>query len=116
MLELSGEPTALLAVLEGAAAAILIDAASSGAPAGTVRRFDAAAGPLPAAAFTLSSHGIGLGEAIELARALGQLPARCVVFAIEGACFEAGAAVTPAVAAAAAEVARRVVEEIVRPG
>ena len=39
-----GEPLALLDLWEGARAAVLVDAARSGAPAGTVRRFDAGSG------------------------------------------------------------------------
>lgn len=111
--EHDGEATALLARLDGAAAAFLIDACTSGAPAGTVRRFDVSAGPLPQAAFGLSTHGFGLAEAVDLARALGQLPPRCVVYAIEGASFAEGAPLSPAVAAAVADVARRLGAEIV---
>lgn len=110
--EMPGEAAALLARLEGVAAAYLVDASASGAPPGTVRRFDAGATPLPAATFELSSHGFGLAAAIELARALRQLPPRCIVYAIEGGCFEPGAPLSPAVAAAVAEVARRLAGEI----
>ena len=60
----------------------------------------------------MSSHGLGLHQAIELARALGQLPGRCVVYAIEGASFEAGAPLSPAVAAGAVEATERVRAEI----
>ena len=112
VVELSGEATELLASLEGAAVATLVDAAASGAPPGTVRRFDVTAGPLPAASFTLSSHGLGLVEAVELARALGQLPPRCIVYAIEGASFETGAPLSAAVAAAVPELADRIAAEL----
>lgn len=105
--EVDGEATAILAAFDGVSAAFLVDACVSGAPAGTVHRFDVAAGPLPQAAFGLSTHGFGLAEAVELARALGQLPPLCVVHAIEGASFETGAAPSPAVALAVGEVAGR---------
>jgi len=110
--ELDGEATSLLTRLEGAAAAYLVDACASGAIAGTVHRFDVTTTPLPQAAFGLSTHGFGLPEAIELARALGQLPRRCVVYAIEGECFEVGARLSLPVAAAVADVARRLRAEI----
>jgi len=71
------------------------------------------AATLPRHAFGLSTHGLGLAEAIELARALGALPPRCVVYAIEGASFEAGAPLTPAVSDAVADVALRLEAEIV---
>ena len=61
----------LLAGMEGAAAIYLVDACVAGGAPGTVYRFDAAAGPLPADVFGLSTHGFGLAAAIELARALG---------------------------------------------
>jgi hydrogenase maturation protease len=78
-----------------------------------VWRFDVGTGPLPQCAFTVSTHGFGLGEAIELARALGSLPPHCVVYAIEGATFEAGAPLSPPVAAAVGDVARRLLAEII---
>ncbi len=107
-----GETARVLAQLESATAVYIIDACASGAAAGSVLRFDAAAQPLPQQTFAMSTHGIGLAEAIELARALNQLPPRCIVYAIEGASFETGAPLTPAVADAAAEVARRLCDEI----
>ncbi len=112
VLERDGEPAALLAALDGAAAAVIVDASASGAPAGTVRRFDAAQAPLPARQFGLSTHGFGLAEALELARALGQLPPRCIVYAVEGERFAAGAELTPAVAAAVERLAARLGAEL----
>ncbi|GHD60483.1 peptidase M52 [Thalassobaculum fulvum] len=115
VVEADGEATALLAHMDGAEAAYLVDACASGAEPGTVRRFDAAAAPLPQAAFGLSTHGFGLAEAIELARALRQLPARCVVYAIEGAGFETGAPLSDAVAEAIPQVQERLCCEIEQP-
>lgn len=110
--EENGEATALLARLVGVAEAWLVDAAVSGADPGTLRRFDVAAVPLPAGMFGLSTHGFGLAEALELARALGTLPDRCIVYAIEGAAFAPGAPLTPAVADAVADAARLLRNEI----
>ena len=102
--EADGEATDILARLDGASAAFLID--------GTVHRFDVSEAPLPQGAFGVSTHGFGLHEAIELARALGQLPSHCVVYAIEGASFETGAPQSPLVAGAVVEVASRLSAEI----
>jgi hydrogenase maturation protease len=110
--ESDGEATALLAWLDGAAAAFLVDASVSGAPAGTVRRFDATTLPLPQDFRALSTHGFGLGEAVELARALGQLPSRCVVYAIEGGSFALGAGLSPPVRTAVAALAERLAAEV----
>ncbi len=112
LVELDGEATALLAHLEDVATAFIIDACASGLPAGSLQRFDVSAEPLPHAAFSLSTHGFGLAEGIELARALGQLPERCIVYAIEGGAFEAGAPLSPPVAAAVAVTAKRLRTEI----
>jgi hydrogenase maturation protease len=120
VIEHDGEATGLLAHLEGAETAYLIDAAVSGAPAGTVQRFDCSASPLPVGGLVMSTHGFGPAEAIELARALGQLPAECVVFAIEAAGVEAGAALSSVVRAAAEDVAQKIADELAsvstRPG
>lgn len=107
-----GEATALLARFDGVAAAFLIDACVSGAPAGTVRRFDVVAVPLPKTAFGVSTHGFGLAEAVELARTLDQLPPRCILYAIEGESFEVGLPLSPPVAAAIVGLARRLGAEI----
>lgn len=114
--EHDGEATALLTRLDGAQAAFLVDACGSGAQVGTVRRFDVSMAPLPHGALGLSTHGFGPAEAIELARALGQLPPRCIVYAIEGASFEAGAPLSPPVATAVAQVAQRICAEITGTG
>ncbi|WP_368744586.1 hydrogenase maturation protease [Desertibaculum subflavum] len=107
-----GDATALMARFADANAVFLIDASASGAPAGTIRRFDVTLAALPQGLFGLSTHGFGLAAAIELARALGQLPPQCVVYAVEGASFETGAPLSPAVAAAVTEAADRLRAEI----
>jgi hydrogenase maturation protease len=99
-LDAEGEPVALMELWEGRPAAILVDAVRSGAAPGTLHRHDASHAPLPAASQTASSHLLGVGEAIELARALGRLPPRVAFIGIEGADFASGAELSPPVAAA----------------
>lgn len=60
-----------------------------------------------------SSHGIGLGHTVELARVLGRLPARLTVLAVVGRDFGFGTGLTTEVAAAVAELDEQV-REIVR--
>jgi hydrogenase maturation protease len=122
-IELEGDPTALIELLDGEPEAIVIDAVRSGAPAGTVQRLDVGDRPLPATLrSSASTHLVGLAEAIELARALGRLPPRVTVYGIEGERFATGAPVSPPVAAAiervAAELrpARRDARTARRPG
>ena len=88
---IAGEATALLDQLEQADHVFIIDACHAGASPGALLRFDAHIRPLPARHFTLSSHGPGLAEALELARALDVMPAQCIVYAIEGESYAPGA-------------------------
>ena len=99
-LEHEGESLALLDIWDCAESVVVIDAVRSGAVPGTIHRFDAAE-PLPATLrSSTSTHAVGLAEAVELARALGRLPAQMTVYGIEGERFEAGTGLTPAVSAA----------------
>ena len=114
--EHDGEATDLLSRIEGAAAAFLVDACVSDSTAGAVHRFDVGSAPHPQRVFGVSTHGFGLAEAIELARALRCLPPRCIVYAITGETFETGAPLSPPVAAAVGEVARKLLTEITGDG
>ena len=96
----SADASAVLALLEAARRVVIVDAVVGGGAPGAVLRLDPAAlaaGPAP-----LSSHGIGVAEAIELARTLyGEGAARV---AIVGVAIErparAALGLSPAVAAA----------------
>ncbi len=112
VIEEDGDGERLMEAWDGARAVIVIDAMVSGAAPGTIRRFDAAREPLPAAAFPLSTHAFGLVEAVELGRALGNLPASLVVYAIEGKSFDTGAPLSEAVAAAVPDAVARVRREL----
>jgi hydrogenase maturation protease len=101
VVELGGDASALLDAWAGAGLAIVIDAVRSGAPPGTIHRLD---GRPPAALRLGSTHAVGLAETIELGRVLGRLPARLELYGIEGARFETGAELTPAVARAVDEL------------
>ncbi len=100
------DPSRLLELWAGAGQAIVVDAAATGAPPGTVHRHDATAGPLPEHAVRTSTHAFGVADAVELARALGRLPERLDVYAIEGADFGHGDGLTAAVADAVDALAR----------
>jgi hydrogenase maturation protease len=106
------EPSRLIEAWEGAASALVVDAVDSGAEPGTLTRFDASADAVPARAFRSSTHAFGVVEAIELARALGRLPRRVVIYGVEGGEFAAGAGLTPPVDAAVELVAAAVLSEL----
>jgi len=112
VLEREGEPTSLIDAWDGTEAVWVIDAVSSGAAPGTIHRVDAGNQPVPAAFARGSTHHFGLPEAVELARAVGRLPERFVVYGVEGARFDTGAEMSPAVAAAADDVAAAIREEV----
>lgn len=112
VVEREGEPIDLIGDWEWARAVVVADAVDSGGEPGRVYRVDAATGPLPAAFAGPSTHALGLADAIELARALDRLPARLVVFGIEGGSFTAGAEPIPAVVAAADAVAAAALAEL----
>jgi hydrogenase maturation protease len=99
LLEQNGEAGRLLAQLEGAAEACIVDACAVGVPPGTIRRLDAAS-PMPLRMRECSTHGLGVAEALAMARALGVLPPHCVLYAIEGESYELGAPLSQSVRAA----------------
>jgi hydrogenase maturation protease len=87
---------------------VIVDAAVSGGAPGAVHEIDAAAAPLPGTLRQVSSHGFGVVEVVELARALGRLPARVTIFGIEGEHFEPGRTMSGAVKAAAGAVVEKI--------
>ncbi len=108
----SGDMMSLIEDWAGFDAVIFVDAAASKGSPGRIHRIDLAKEKLPPELSFTSSHAFGVVEAIELARVLELAPETIVVYAIEGACFDAGAPFTPAVLSAAAEVADCVAAEV----
>lgn len=94
VIEHRGDAADLVELLAGTDAVVLVDAAVSGAAPGTFRRIDVHRETLPASWFACSTHGLGLATAIELATALGSLPSRCVVYAVEATSFDHGAPIS----------------------
>ncbi len=111
VVEATGEAGALLEAWQGAAFVILIDAVRSGAAPGAIHRFDAPTERVQSISFPGSTHSLGVGEAIELARALNRLPPRLIIYGIEGGHFGPGEELSAAVARSAAEVAERILSE-----
>jgi hydrogenase maturation protease len=109
------EPSRLIDACEGASAAVVVDAVASGAPPGTLHRFDASTTSLPARMFRSSTHAFGVADAIELARVLGRLPRSVVVYGIEGTVFEAGEGLTAAVEAAVDAAVEAVLADVADP-
>jgi hydrogenase maturation protease len=110
--EHSGESAALMECWRGADTVIVADAVQSGVTPGTIHRFDATVGQIPGRIFRDSTHAVSLVEAVELARALNQLPRRLIVYGIEGRNFEAGIGLSAEVERTVEEVAERIAAEI----
>lgn len=96
----SGETAGLMAAWKDYSRVIAIDAVVTGSSPGTLFRFDAGEAALPASFFHCSTHSLGLGESIELARALGEMPKQLIVIGIEGDQFELGSGLSAKVQAA----------------
>jgi hydrogenase maturation protease len=114
VVEHTGEGAALMELWKDAEAVIVIDAVRSGAPPGTVSRFDASLRPLPASMFRDSTHTFSLPEAVELSRVLKQLPPQLIVYGVEAQNFEAGTDLSPAIERAMQTVVERVLQELSR--
>ena len=100
VVELDGDPARCSTRGRTLADAIVIDAVRSGAPPGTIHRIDLAGSTFRAGPRHGSTHGLGVAEAVELARALDRLPERLELYGIEAGGFETGTGLTPPVARA----------------
>jgi hydrogenase maturation protease len=112
VIEHRGDAAGLLDLLAATDAAVLVDAAVSGAAPGTFRRIDVNREPLPTGWFTCSTHGMGVATAIALADTLASLPRRCVVYAVEGTSFAHGAPLSDAAQAAIPAVTAEIGRDI----
>jgi hydrogenase maturation protease len=112
VVECEQEPSRLIDAWAGAATALVVDAVHSGAPPGTLHRFDASTEPIPTRIFRTSTHAFGVGDAIELSRVLGTLPPHVVVHGVEGGAFGAGVELSAEVAAALEPAAAAVLSDL----
>jgi hydrogenase maturation protease len=109
-------PTALhvLDLLDGAGTVLLVDAmrtTGGGREPGAVVRAESGPDGLPVALrSSLSSHGLGLAEAVGLAAALGPVP-RVVFLGVEVGDVRAGRGLSPAVDAALPALVDAIVRE-----
>ena len=112
VLECEQEPTRLVDAWDGADVAVVVDACAGDEAPGTVHRFDVGDGPLPTRVFRSSTHAFGVGDAVELSRALGRLPARLVVYGVRGAHFAAGAGLSGPVESAVDDVVEAIARDL----
>lgn len=105
----------LLELMKGAQVSLLIDAVCSGQAPGTIHRLDASSGSIAPDLFPRSTHAVGVAEALELARELGVIPPKVIVYGIEAADTEMGRPLSPHVVRALNEVVQLVLREIQSP-
>ncbi|NEE00648.1 hydrogenase maturation protease [Phytoactinopolyspora halotolerans] len=107
-----GESSRLIELWGDADVAVVVDAlhADGGEP-GRIHRV-VVDRPLTGHRPLASSHGMGMGEAVDLALALDRMPRRLVILAVEGADFSVGRGLTPAVRAALDRIAALTIDEL----
>jgi hydrogenase maturation protease len=89
---------------------VLVDACRGAGPPGSIHRIDPGAAHRIATLQHASTHSLGLAAAIGLARALGTLPSRLVIYAIEARDCAEGEGLSPEVDRAVWEVVALVMQ------
>lgn len=112
VIEETREGASLLESWKGADTVIIVDAASSGAKPGTIHHVDARARQIPRGLLHYSTHAFSVGEAVELARVMGQLPPHILVYGIEGERFEEGMELSGAVRESVGAVVELVLKQV----
>lgn len=90
----------------------VFDAVYSGAPAGTIYRYDGLKDPIPSYLFSVTTHSLGIAEVIALARGLKRLSLSLTLYGIEGKSFEKGEGLSPEVHDALQQVLGQASREI----
>lgn len=109
VMEHSGATFSLMDSWIGYEQVILVDATAPTGSPGQVRVWNAHIDRLPEDTFPCSTHAFGVREAVELARALNDLPPTLLIYGIEGKRFFLGARLSPEVECAVASVTERLV-------
>jgi len=111
-----GEPSRLLDAWSGASLAVLVDAVrQEGGVPGQIHRHHMSGDGLTdtwASANSASTHGLGIGEAIALAKAVDRLPERLVVFTVEADDIGYGEHLSPPVSASLPALTQAVLAEL----
>jgi hydrogenase maturation protease len=101
----NGEPASLVQAWRDRDDVVLVDAVHAELPPGALLVLDLHRHVLPQV-WTISTHHGGAAEAVELARALGEMPPRLLLIGISGTRFGAGESMSPEVSACLPDVAR----------
>ncbi|MBI5083445.1 MAG: hydrogenase maturation protease [Acidobacteria bacterium] len=109
---LQGETSELLDAWQGAQHVIVVDAMVTGKHTpGTLHRLDAADASFQPETARCSTHGLGLSQALKLARVLKCMPASLILIGLEAGQFDWAATLSPAVAGAMPALVNAVEQE-----
>jgi hydrogenase maturation protease len=112
ILEMDGDGARLLDIWQGREWVFLIDAIQCPKSEKQIYRWDICDMSLPKEFFHYSTHAFSLADAIELGRALDQMPARGRVYGIRGERFFQGEGLSPSVATKIDEAVQKILAEI----
>ena len=108
--EHTGDGLNLIQLWEPSSEVVLVDAVLAQGDPGQVRVWDGIAAPVETELFRGSSHSLGVAEAIEMARVLGNLPKQLLIYGIEGKQFDIGTTPSAAVLQAVEKVVQMILE------
>ena len=113
VLEYDGDPVGLLDLWDDADLVVVVDAVQSHRRApGQVHRIEVDREAELKLTPAVSSHGVGPGHAVELARVLGRMPRRLVLYGVEGTAFSPSVHLSPEVEASVAAIVERISAEV----
>jgi hydrogenase maturation protease len=107
----SGEATSLMNAWTGFDDVVVVDACRGAGPLGSVHRITPDDVERLSSLQHASTHSLGVAAAIGLARVLGRLPSRLVIYAIEGRPALEGEGLSPEVERAVCEVVALVMQD-----
>lgn len=114
VIETEGDGLTVLDLMEGADQVMLIDAVQGGARSGEIIRLDLSTHSRWDSVVPCSTHAWGLAEAIDLARALGRLPGRVILYGLTIESIEPGASLSHAANAGLDNVIEQLIGEVER--
>lgn len=109
--KLRGEISELLDIFSKYPTVYCIDACVIDAPAGFWERLDANLQPVLLDNPQTSTHGLGLSQAIALARTLDQMPSKLIIYAIKGENYSVSAEASFPVTQSIDVVAEKILDE-----
>lgn len=114
VIDAEGDGLALLDLMEGLDHVILIDAVKGGGRPGATVRLNLSTESRWGTLIPCSTHAIGVADAVDLARALGRLPKRLILYGIEIESVDSGASLSGAVREGLDSVVEQVDQEVER--